>query len=266
MEVKFYKMTGLGNDYVYLDCLENKLNIDFSEFAKQVSRRNFSVGSDGLVVMLPSMLADVRMRIFNSDGSEAEICGNALRCLAKFMYDKTGKKKLVIATKKKLVRTTILESTKNMADVCVEMGEVVRLEPFKEQVLGRELELNPMNVGNPHCVVFVKNFDFDIEKYGSEIAKLFEEGSNVEFVKIMQEGQLRVRVFERGSGVTLACGSGACASAMCYVDKFKQQNKKVQVLLDGGKLNIDCSNSQNVIMTGSANFVFSGDIEIDKEC
>lgn len=260
-------MTGLGNDYVYLDLTEQNLDIDFSELSKIVSNRNFGIGSDGLVVMGKSTCADVKMRIFNADGSEAEICGNALRCIGKYFFDKKQKTKLSVETKKKIVRTEIVENFGNEAKVKVEMGKVKILSPFKADIFGKSVALHPVDVGNPHCIVFVNNFDFDISKYGQEISSLayFNKGTNVEFVKIKQQDKLRVRVFERGSGVTMACGSGACASAMCYHAISNPDSQEISVELDGGVLDINCEDAQNVIMTGSATRVFDGTMDIGRE-
>lgn len=268
MKLKFYKMTGLGNDYVYLDMTQETFPLNFADFAKQVSNRNFSVGSDGLVVLTPSKNADVKMRIFNSDGSEAEICGNALRCVSKLLYDKNGTTNLSVETKKKIVRIKLLSNEENTAIVRVEMGKLETVGTGKITIDEKSFELNLVDAGNPHCVIFVKNFDFDVKYFGEKISKnpIFKEGTNVEFVKILDESHLQVKVYERGSGITLACGSGACASAFCYNRLHNPKNKDISIVLDGGQMEISCKEPDNTIMIGSAQMVFSGKLYLpDKD-
>lgn len=267
MKVDFYKMTGLGNDYVYLDFLEKQYSLNLNKFANQVSNRNFSVGSDGLVVILPSKKADAKMRIFNSDGSEAEICGNALRCVSKLIYDKTGKRKISIETKKKTIHAEILENKGTSAKVRVEMGKVVFLSSQTLNICEKTLNIHLLDAGNPHCVVFVNDFNFNIENLGKQISSstFFKNGTNVEFVKILDKNSIQMKVYERGSGVTLACGSGACASAVCFENLYKPEKKDIEVFLDGGNLNINCKDSNNTIMTGLAQLIFTGKLYLKKE-
>ena len=277
--IKFTKMHGLGNDYVYIDAINQKIE-NRSELAKYVSDRHFGIGSDGLILICESKVADFRMQMFNSDGTEAEMCGNGIRCVGKFVYDKgmTNKDVVTIETLAgiKLLKFTIKDG--KVEKVRVDMGEPI-LEPEKIPVLSQENPVKNLNLkvedkyfkftcvsmGNPHAITFidedVKNFD--VHKYGKivEIDKAFPKRTNVEFINIVDKNNIKMRVWERGAGETLACGTGACASAVAsYLNGYTERNVNVELL--GGKLEIELNEEDNhVYMTGPATFVFDGEFE-----
>ena len=277
--LKFIKMHGLGNDYVYMDAINQEIK-NRSDLAKRISDRHFGIGSDGLILICKSEIADFRMQMFNSDGTEAEMCGNGIRCVGKFVYD-NGMTNKNIVTIETLAGVKILKLTvKNgkVEKVRVDMGEPI-LEPEKIPVISEEkivknLELNLIDknfkftcvsMGNPHAITFIKEDikEFDIEKYGkiAEINKVFPKRTNVEFINILDKNNIRMRVWERGSGETLACGTGACASAVAAVlNNYTQRNVTVELL--GGYLEIEWNEEDNhIYMTGPATTVFEGVIK-----
>lgn len=279
--IKFTKMHGLGNDYVYIDCYSQEVNLgNISDLAKFMSNRHFGVGSDGIILICKSDIADFKMRMFNFDGSEAEMCGNGIRCVGKFVYDKglTNKKIVEIET---LAGVKILNlNVKNgkVETVKVDMGEPILApkeipvdfdkEPVKGlkiKTLDREFDFTCVSMGNPHAITIVENTkEFDIEKYGPvlEIDEHFPKRSNIEFIEIIDENNIKMRVWERGAGETLACGTGACATAVaCNINGIT--NKKVNIELLGGMLEIEWDKKTNhVFMTGPATTVFEGEIEV----
>ena len=277
--LKFIKMHGLGNDYVYMDAINQEIK-NRSDLAKRISDRHFGIGSDGLILICKSEIADFRMQMFNSDGTEAEMCGNGIRCVGKFVYD-NGMTNKNIVTIETLAGVKILKLTvKNgkVEKVRVDMGEPI-LEPEKIPVISEEkivknLELNLIDknfkftcvsMGNPHAITFIKEDikEFDIEKYGkiAEINKVFPKRTNVEFINILDKNNIRMRVWERGSGEKLACGTGACASAVAAVlNNYTQRNVTVELL--GGYLEIEWNEEDNhIYMTGPATTVFEGVIK-----
>ncbi len=229
--MKFTKMHGLGNDYVYIDAIHQKVENE-SSLAQFVSNRHFGVGSDGLILICESDVADFKMRMFNSDGSEAEMCGNGIRCVGKFVYDKglTDKTTVTIETLAG-IKTLILNVKDGKVESAkVDMGEPI-LAPEKIPVMSveqpvqnlkvtavdKEFTFSCVSMGNPHAITVVENVEsFNIEKYGSvlEVASVFPNKTNVEFVEIVDSNHIKMRVWERGSGETLACGTGACATAV----------------------------------------------------
>ena len=275
--IKFTKMQGLGNDYVYMDAINQHIENE-SSLAKFVSNRHFGIGSDGLILICKSDVADFKMKMFNSDGSEAEMCGNEIRCVGKFIYDKkfTDKTTLSIET---LAGIKILElNTKDgkVQTVKVDMGEPV-LEAEKIPVVSnetpvrnlllkaedKEFRFTCVSMGNPHAITVVEKVDeFDVEKYGKvlEIDKAFPKKSNIEFIEIIDENNIKMRVWERGTGETLACGTGACASAVaCNLNGLTKRNVNVELL--GGKLEIEWNKENNhIYMTGPAVTVFEGEL------
>ncbi|HAA24706.1 MAG TPA: diaminopimelate epimerase [Ruminiclostridium sp.] len=278
--MKFTKMHGIGNDYVYINCFEEKVEKP-EELVKFISNRHFGVGSDGLVLILPSSKADFRMRMFNPDGSEAQMCGNAIRCVGKYVYDNnmTNKKTILIET---LAGIKVLElitgSDGNVAMVKVDMGEPILkarnipvdsdLELFVNQpvhVLGSEYRVTCVSMGNPHAVIYVDNVsEFPVDKVGPEIEKhpLFPERINTEFVEVINPKRLKMRVWERGTGETMACGTGACA-VLVASSLTGVSEKKATVELLGGNLDIEWNESNNrVYMTGPATLVFTGELYI----
>ena len=275
--IKFTKMEGLGNDYVYMDAINQKIE-NRSELARFVSNRNLGIGSDGLILIEKSEVADFKMTMFNSDGSQAEMCGNGIRCVAKFVYDKgmTDKTTLKIET---LAGIKILEL--NVEDgkvktVRVDMGEpileaekipVISTEkPVKNLILkaqDKEFRFTCVSMGNPHAITIVDDTEsFDVKKYGEELEvnKAFPRRANVEFVQIVDKNTIKMRVWERGAGETLACGTGACATAVaCNLNGLT--DRKVTIKLLGGNIKIECNAENNhVYMTGPATTVFEGEL------
>jgi len=275
--IKFTKMHGLGNDYVYIDAIDQKIENE-SSLAKFVSNRHFGIGSDGLILICKSEIADFKMRMFNSDGSEAEMCGNGIRCVGKFVYDKglTNKTTVKIETLAG-IKTLILNTKDGKVETArVNMGEPI-LEAEKIPVISTEkpvknLELEAENkkfkftcvsMGNPHAITIVENTKvFDVEKYGKvlEIDKAFPKKANIEFAQIIDRQNINMRVWERGAGETLACGTGACATAVaCNLNGLT--DRKVNIELLGGTLNIEWNETDNhVYMTGPAVTVFDGEL------
>ncbi len=273
--MKFTKMQGCGNDYVYINCFEENVE-DPSALAVKMSNRNYGVGSDGLILICPSDEADFRMRMFNADGSESEMCGNGIRCVGKYVYDRglTDKTTVSIST---LVGIKILEL--NVIDgavdtIRVDMGEpVFKAEkiPVSEggnenvrttiQACGENLKFTCLSMGNRQAVTYVENIkDFDVEKYGSVIEndKFFPNRVNVEFVEKVNDNYLKMRVWERGSGETLACGTGTCACVVASVLNGLC-GRRTEVELLGGNLMIEWNEENNrVYMTGPARYSFDG--------
>ena len=277
--LQFTKMHGLGNDYVYMDAINQKIE-NRSELAKFVSDRHFGIGSDGLILICPSEKADFRMQMFNQDGSEAEMCGNGIRCVGKFVYDKglTNKETITVETLAGIKTLVMTEKNGKIETARVDMGEPI-LEPEKIPVMSKEnpvknLKLNEedkefnftcVSMGNPHAVTFIKEDvnKFDICKYGSklEINSAFPKKANIEFINVIDDKTLKMRVWERGAGETLACGTGACASAVAAILNG-YTTREVTVHLLGGDLKIKWDKNDNhVYMTGPATTVFEGKIE-----
>ena len=275
--IKFTKMHGLGNDYVYIDSINQTIENE-SSLAKFVSNRHFGIGSDGLILICKSDIADFQMRMFNSDGSEAEMCGNGIRCVGKFVYDKglTDKTTVKIETLAG-IKTLVLNTKDGKVETArVDMGEPI-LEAEKIPVISKEqpvknLELEVENkkfkftcvsMGNPHAITIVENTkEFDVEKYGKilEVDKAFPKKANIEFAQIIDKENIKMRVWERGAGETLACGTGACATAVaCNLNGLT--DRKVNIELLGGTLNIEWNEKDNhVYMTGPAVTVFGGEL------
>jgi len=278
VSVKFTKMHGLGNDYVYVNCFKEKVT-DPSRIARAVSDRHLGIGSDGLVLILPSQKADFRMRMFNPDGSEAQMCGNAIRCVGKFVYDQgmTLSKTITIET---LAGNKTLELYLNASSkvhlVKVDMGEPVLqpkaipvnslLDRFVDQPvqLGEtEYRITCVSMGNPHAVCFVEDVAaFPLHSLGlmMENHPLFPERVNAEFVQVLNKGRLRMRVWERGTGETMACGTGACA-VLVAASLNGLSDRTAVIELPGGELEITWDIQNNhVYKTGPAAFVFTGEM------
>ena len=274
--LKFTKMHGLGNDYVYMDAINQNIE-NRTELAKFVSDRHFGIGSDGLILICPSKKADFKMQMFNSDGSEAEMCGNGIRCVGKFVYDNglTDKTTISIETLAGIKILEMKEENGKIKLAKVDMGEpildperipvITQENPVKNLILkaeDREFKFSCVSMGNPHAITFIKEDvnNFDICKYGRilEIDKAFPNKANIEFVNIIDDKNLKMRVWERGAGETLACGTGACAVAVsAMLNNYTQ--RKVTVKLLGGDLEIEWNNENNhVYMTGPATTVFEG--------
>ena len=277
--LQFTKMHGLGNDYVYMDAINQKIE-KRSELAKFVSDRHFGIGSDGLILICPSEKADFRMQMFNQDGSEAEMCGNGIRCVGKFVYDKglTNKETITVETLAGIKTLVMTAKNGKIETARVDMGKPI-LEPEKIPVISDEnpvknLKLNEgekeftftcVSMGNPHAVTFIKEDvnKFDICKYGAklEVNEAFPKKANIEFINVIDNKTLKMRVWERGAGETLACGTGACASTVAAILNG-YTSREVTVHLLGGNLKIKWDENDNhVYMTGPATTVFEGKIE-----
>ncbi|GIX47276.1 MAG: diaminopimelate epimerase [Candidatus Tectimicrobiota bacterium] len=274
--MKFTKMHGLGNDYIYVNGFEETL-ADPAAVARVVSDRHFGIGSDGLILILPSTRADFRMRIFNADGSEAEMCGNGIRCLAKYVYDHglTRKTTLQVETGAGILELRLTVKDGRVEAVRVDMGEP-RLQradipmqgpagPVLQEPLhvdGERFLVTAVSMGNPHCVVFVEDVEgFPVAHWGPrfEHHPAFPRGVNAEFVQVLDPHRLRLRVWERGSGETLACGTGAAAAAVAAHLAGKAE-RQVTVHLPGGALELEWDAASNhVFMTGPAVEVFRGE-------
>lgn len=288
--MRFTKMQGLGNDYVYVDCFSQRVD-NPAELAVRISDRHFGVGSDGLILICPSTVADARMRMFNADGSESEMCGNGLRCVAKYIFDHhlvdagthlslpgqaTFEASLRIETGRGILTVGLDIGQDGLVDrACVNMGRPLLLarqipvaldlqqvvdEPFS--IEGFSAGVTCVSMGNPHAVFFVEDLDaVDLPRLGPIIERheLFPQRTNVHFVKVETPTELTVRTWERGSGITLACGTGACSCAVAGVLNGLC-HRLVQTHLSGGTLEIHWSQQDDcVYMTGPAVEVFSGD-------
>jgi len=278
MLMKFTKMHGCGNDYVYVDCTKESVP-DPPAAARFVSNRNFGIGSDGLILIMPSATADFRMQMFNSDGSEAEMCGNGIRCVAKYLFDHrlTNKRELDIETKAGIKRLQLNVSGGVVQTVRVNMGaprleraEIPMLgkpgrviaEPL--EALGEKFTISCVSMGNPHTIIRVEDVEkFPVSMYGPPIEThpAFPRRTNVEFVQIISRNEIRSRTWERGAGETLACGTGASATAVaCHLNGWTE--RKVLIHLLGGGLEIEWGIDDHVYMTGPAVEVFSGEINL----
>ena len=275
--IRFTKMHGAGNDYIYINAIDS-CPANLPELSNEMSDRHKGVGSDGVVLIMPSDKADFRMRMFNADGSEGEMCGNASRCVAKYVYDKglTSKRKITLET---LAGIKVLEITKvvdeKVREVKVDMGEpsfapeniptnsnceVIDM-PISTS-LGT-LNLTAVGTGNPHGVVIMDSVsDLDIDSIGPEIQnnELFPRKANIEFVRIINRNEIEMRVYERGSGETMACGTGACASVVA-TSRLGLTDRRATVHLKGGDLQIHWAENNHVYMTGEAATVFEGEYE-----
>ncbi len=286
--MKFTKMHGCGNDYVYVDCTKEVIP-DISETAIRVSDRHFGIGSDGLILIKASDVADFEMDMYNADGSRGKMCGNGIRCVAKYVYDHdlTDKTTITVNTLSGIKTLQLTVEDDKVSKVRVDMGEpelIPAQVPVKASVLGladdrrkaivaepleikgRSYDITCVSMGNPHCVTFIEEDvrDFPLEKVGPVFEKheLFPERVNTEFVNVIDKDHLRMRVWERGSGETLACGTGACAVAVAsYLNGFTGRSVDIELL--GGHLEIVYDEKTNhVFMTGPATEVFSGGIDL----
>lgn len=290
MQIKFTKMHGCANDYIYINCLE-KMDFDPCKLAKVMSPRHFSVGADGVVCICPSCVADAKMRMFNLDGSEGKMCGNAIRCVGKYLYDNgiCSKDRITIETLSGIKTLALNVENDRVVSVSVQMGKA-NFEP-KEipitsdepvilksiDVAGKAWKITAVGMGNPHSVIVTKNIGnpaaenididtLDLEKIGPEFENysLFPERVNTEFIEIIDRRHIKMRVWERGSGETYACGTGACASvAACVKNGFLDANEPVAVDLIGGTLYIKCDDNYEIEMTGPATKVYEGVFEYE---
>lgn len=266
--LNFTKMHGLGNDYVYLDATETEPE-NLPELAIRVSNRHFGIGSDGLICIESSACADFRMRMFNADGSEGEMCGNGIRCVGKFVYDKglTQKTNITVETLGGIKSLKLILTNGSVSAVTVDMGVPSWEDPIEVAVKGTNYIGRPISMGNPHLVVYQDRIDgLILNEIGPEFecCSYFPNKTNTEFLEVCSRSVLRMRVWERGSGETMACGTGACACAVCAMLDGRTE-REVTVKLLGGDLKI-CwdERSGHVFMTGPAVTVFEGELS-DKE-
>ena len=274
--MKFTKMHGIGNDYIYVNCFEEVVT-EPERLALVMSKPHFGCGADGLILIEPSDSADFGMRIFNSDGSEAGMCGNGIRCVGKYVYERgmTDKTELTIATKGGFKRISLQLEDNKVSRVKVDMG-TPELNPklipvdlpgeivlrHRLQIMGQTWFITCVNMGNPHAVLFMRDPEvIDLPTIGSMIEHhpLFPRRTNVEFVRVIDRGILQMRVWERGAGETLACGTGACASLVAAV-LAGLSDRTVQMKLSGGNLQLHWDAEDNhVYQTGPAAFVYDGE-------
>ena len=281
MKLHFSKMHGLGNDYIYVNCLEHKLKHP-EEGARIVSDRHFGVGSDGLILICPSDRADFEMRMFNADGSEGKMCGNAIRCVGKYVYDRgfTDRKTLQIDTRSGVKTLELTLEDGKVSTVRVDMGRAslrardipveTDYDDFVSQpmlVHGEVFLVTCVSMGNPHAVIFCDDVeDLPLEDIGPlfENHEKFPDRINTEFIELVDRQTLKMRVWERGSGETFACGTGACAAVVAaVVNGHCDAGDEVTVRLRGGELKITCREDFTVLMEGPAAHVFDGVMEID---
>lgn len=260
MKLDFFKMQAQGNDYIYFDFIDKPFpNIDISKLAIKLSNRNFNIGSDGIVLILNSTTCDAKMRMFNADGSEGKMCGSALRCVSYYISQKTGKNEVKVETLSGIKIGLIKDINERLITIDLGVPEFIRNE---------EIEINNhtgslISVGNPHFVTFVKSFSENIAKYQGSIIDnpaYFPDSINVEFVKKISKHEIEIKVWERGSGATLACGTGACAASFCGIEKGILSSP-VNVQMPGGSVTVELKKS-NIFLTGKVEYVFDGSIEI----
>lgn len=279
--MKFTKMQGIGNDYIYVNCFEEQV-VNPEQLSVRLSDRRFGIGGDGLILIMPSQIADFKMRIFNADGSEAMMCGNGTRCIGKYVYEHelTNKTHITLETNSGIKYLELHCTGDQVTSVTVDMGKAILTpreipvesdsqEPFvaKPVQVGDRLErLTCVSVGNPHAVVFCDRVeDLDLEKLGPlfEHHAIFPDRVNTEFVRVIDDHTLQMRVWERGSGETLACGTGACATTVAAVlNGYCPQGEPILVKLRGGDLTITYQADGTVMMTGPAEEVFQGEINL----
>lgn len=271
--IKITKMQGCGNDFVIVDYAEfEKTGMEMPEFAKKICNRNFGVGADGLIIPKTDTTdTDIGWYFYNSDGSTAQMCGNGMRCFAKYVYEKglVDKKQFSVQTLAGTIKPEVLDNGLVQVDMGIPVLEDEKI-PFKGerklQALDRTFDITPISMGNPHCVIFTDENPMDLAlKYGPVIEKhpYFPEKTNTEFVKVISKNEIEMRVFERGCGITLACGTGACASQVaCILNNLTESKVKVNLL--GGPVFVEWQGSkdnpkENIFLTGPAEYSFVAD-------
>lgn len=285
MKLKFTKMHGIGNDYIYINCFENQIKHP-EKISKYVSDRHKGIGSDGLILIGPSDTADCQMRIFNADGSEGNMCGNGIRCVAKYVYERNlmHKEHLRIETRSGIKEIKLKVRDNIVEEVAVDMGKAELRPaaiPVSDDIQKDEYKNHPLQVGdsiynitcvsmgNPHAVIFLEDIEaLELEKIGPEFEYhvIFPERVNTEFVHVIDDHTLSMRVWERGSGETMACGTGACASVVASViNGYCRKEEEITVHLLGGELKITYLEDGRVIMRGTATHVFDGVMDITEE-
>ena len=275
--IYFTKLEGIGNDFIAINNMENKLIYDYGKLSKYLCNRNLGIGADGVLFAEKSNVADCKMRIFNRDGSEAEMCGNGIRCFAKYIYENqiVNNAEFNIETVSGIKNTKLIFEGLKIVRVLVNMGKpelefskipVYYYKEYNKNYIDIEnIKVYPISMGNPHAVCFWEDIEnIDIENIGKLIEnyKYFPNKTNVEFVKIMDDENIEIRVWERGVGETLACGTGACY-AVVIAHLYKNLKNKINVRLKGGNLNIRYDKQENVVwLDGETNKVFEGKIDI----
>jgi diaminopimelate epimerase len=277
--ILFMKMQGLGNDFILINAISQRLiRFDFNEFAKKICNRNYGIGADGLIIIQESLKADLQMRVFNSDGSEAEMCGNGIRCFAKYVYENKilDKDIFSVETLAGIVVPALNIKNNAVESIEVDMG-IPNLARYKIPMVGpkddiviaenitvenNQYAITCVSMGNPHAIVFVDDLaSIDIDKIGPKFEnhKLFPEKINTEFVQVINQDEIAMVAWERGAGKTLACGTGACAAVVACVINNKT-NRKVLVHLPGGQLSIEWQESdEHIMLNGPAELVFKGE-------
>ena len=278
--MKFTKMHGLGNDYIYVNAFEEKID-DPSALARRISDRHFGVGSDGLVLIAPSDVADFQMLMYNADGSQGDMCGNASRCVAKYVYDRGMTEKTVVTLETLAGIKTLHMTVRNgkVESVRVDMGKPIVdcehvpcllgegvVRKARIHALDRDFEITPVCTGNPHGVIFLDEpvETFDLNRYGPVLENhpAFPKKANIEFVNVISRNRLRMRVWERGSGITMACGTGSCA-VLVAANLCGLADRKAVIVLDGGELVDEWDEETgHVFMTGPATHVFDGEYDV----
>ncbi len=287
----FTKMEGAGNDYIYFDCMNDttgEMQEKIIPHIEKLSDRHFGIGGDGVVLICPSKVADARMRMFNADGSEGKMCGNATRCIGKFIYEKGYVKNTTCTLETlsgikiinlKLDGNKVVGATVNMGKQITNPKDIpMNLDLVKDEykdlvvampytINGKEYEITGVSMGNPHCIIFMEEnvLDLDLEKMGPHFENdpIFPERVNTEFINVIGPNELRMRVWERGSGETLACGTGSCAVGVAAIlNKKVDPSKPILIHLIGGDLTIEVK-EEGVFMTGPAAIAFTGNVDID---
>lgn len=276
--MKFTKMHGIGNDYIYFNCLKEEIK-EPEELSIKLSDRHFGVGGDGIVLILPSKVADFRMRMFNADGSEGKMCGNAARCIGKYVFEKgyTSKSKITLETLGGIKKLSLKVKDNKVIEVTVNMGHpIIRANDIpvsfnksivlnENVIIGeKEYYITCVSMGNPHCIVYMDSIDdLDLKIIGPEFERdiMFPQGINTEFTEVIDKNSLKMRVWERGSGETYACGTGACAVTVASIlNGYCKQGNEITVKLLGGELKIKYAFDGFIYMTGPAEIVFEGRI------
>lgn len=283
MKIKFTKMQAYGNDYIYINAIDQDLsNLDLGILSRKLSDRHFYIGSDGIVLICGSQVADFRMRMFNPDGTEGEMCGNAVRSLAKFVYyhKLTAKTELKIETLGGIKELTLFVEQGEVVDILADIGapifetecipvktELAEFVLQKVQILDREFEISALSWGNPHCVIFLEDiFEFELEKYGPAIENathLFPNRTNVTFAQVERNDYIKMREWERGTGETIGCGTGCC-TAVVFGARLGLCGRAVTVEQIGGNLEVIWDETTNQVrMKGSSHIVFESEIEVE---
>lgn len=260
MKLDFFKMQAQGNDYIYFDFINKPLpNINLSKLAIKFSKRNFSIGSDGIVLILNSKTCDCKMRMFNADGSEGKMCGSALRCVSYYLSQKHGGNEVTVETLTGNKIGCIRDKKEKLVTIDLGVPEFIQIDEITINDHAGSL----ISVGNPHFVTFLESLPDNIAKIKGPLIDnpaFFPDGINVEFVKKISKNEIKIKVWERGSGATLACGTGACAAAFCGIEKGILSSPVI-VQMPGGSVTVELKES-NIFLTGKVEHVFNGSIEI----